>query len=66
MEGHGREHLFDEVDVSRTLGWFTTMYPVFLDMGGAAAPEDIVKHVKNQVRAIPRNGIGFGLFTASE
>ncbi len=61
MEGHGREHLFDDVDVSRTLGWFTTMYPVFLDMGNAAAPEDIVKQVKNQVRAIPRNGIGFGL-----
>ncbi len=61
MEGHGREHLFDDVDISRTLGWFTSMYPVVLDMGTAATPEEIVKQVKNQVRAVPRNGIGFGL-----
>ena len=34
MEGHGREGLFDEMDLSRTVGWFTSMYPVLLDLKG--------------------------------
>jgi len=61
MEGHGREQLFDDIDVSRTLGWFTSMYPVILDVSDSYSITDIVKRVKNQFRAIPQNGIGFGL-----
>ncbi|SDI12815.1 non-ribosomal peptide synthase domain TIGR01720/amino acid adenylation domain-containing protein [Actinokineospora alba] len=58
VEGHGREDLFAGVDVSRTVGWFTTVYPVALpvrpDWGNA------LKAVKETVRSVPRRGIGYG------
>ncbi|MFE3784986.1 amino acid adenylation domain-containing protein, partial [Amycolatopsis sp. NPDC059090] len=58
LEGHGREELFDGVDLSRTVGWFTSMFPVALDVpdGWGAA----LKAVKEQLRAVPRRGIGYG------
>jgi len=37
LEGHGREEIFDDVDVSRTVGWFTTLFPVLLNLGGVAS-----------------------------
>ena len=33
LEGHGREEIFADVDLSRTVGWFTSLYPVRLDPG---------------------------------
>ncbi|KOU40387.1 non-ribosomal peptide synthetase [Streptomyces sp. WM6378] len=71
MEGHGREeHLVPGADLSRTLGWFTSLYPVRLDLagldladafaGGPAAGR-AVKAVKEQLRAVPDKGIGYGL-----
>ncbi|HWS53698.1 MAG TPA: amino acid adenylation domain-containing protein, partial [Pyrinomonadaceae bacterium] len=66
LEGHGREDLFDGVDVSRTVGWFTSLYPVRLDFGGARGPADAVAVVKDTLRAVPRRGIGFGLLLSSE
>ncbi|MBY9025040.1 non-ribosomal peptide synthetase [Pseudomonas fluorescens] len=58
LEGHGREDLFDELDLSRTVGWFTSLFPVRLtptaDLAGS------IKAVKEQLRAIPAKGIGFG------
>ncbi|MFH8369395.1 non-ribosomal peptide synthase/polyketide synthase [Streptomyces sp. NPDC018031] len=66
LEGHGREDLLDGVDLSRTVGWFTTVHPVALHVPG---PEDLspsrdwralVKAVRRQLRAVPGNGIGFG------
>ncbi|MFI1368359.1 amino acid adenylation domain-containing protein [Streptomyces griseochromogenes] len=71
LEGHGREEeAVPGVDLSRTIGWFTTMYPVRLDLagvdvadafaGGPAAGRAI-KAVKEQLRAVPGDGIGFGL-----
>jgi amino acid adenylation domain-containing protein/non-ribosomal peptide synthase protein (TIGR01720 family) len=61
LEGHGREDLFADVDLSRTIGWFTTHYPVLLDLGRAVAPAETLRAVRDQVRRIPRRGIGFGL-----
>ncbi len=61
LEGHGRENLFDHVDLSRTVGWFTTLYPVHLDISGLADPLQALQSVKQQMRRIPQNGIGFGL-----
>ncbi|MBW4717722.1 amino acid adenylation domain-containing protein [Saccharothrix sp. SC076] len=58
LEGHGREELFDDVDLSRTVGWFTTVFPVALDVPrewGAA-----LRSVKEQLRAVPARGIGYG------
>jgi non-ribosomal peptide synthase protein (TIGR01720 family) len=60
LEGHGREDLFDGVDLSRTVGWFTSIYPVCLHLPGQGIPE-LVKSVKEQLREIPAHGIGFGL-----
>jgi amino acid adenylation domain-containing protein/non-ribosomal peptide synthase protein (TIGR01720 family) len=61
LEGHGREELFEDLDLSRTVGWFTAMFPVRLDLEGAEGPGQVLKSVKNQLRAIPRRGIGYGI-----
>ncbi|GLZ32189.1 hypothetical protein Lesp02_43770 [Lentzea sp. NBRC 105346] len=62
LEGHGREEVSvgRPVDLSRTVGWFTSRYPVRLDPGGADAGQAI-KRVKEQLRRLPDNGIGYGL-----
>ncbi|MEW2580014.1 amino acid adenylation domain-containing protein [Streptomyces syringium] len=73
VEGHGREPVVPGADLSRTAGWFTSMYPVRLAPGipGADAPAGghgarrelgrALRRVKEQLRAIPDKGIGFGL-----
>jgi amino acid adenylation domain-containing protein/non-ribosomal peptide synthase protein (TIGR01720 family) len=61
LEGHGREELFDDVDLSRTVGWFTTIFPVWIEIEGAAGIAEALKKVKEQLRRIPRKGIGYGL-----
>ncbi|MFD1051030.1 condensation domain-containing protein, partial [Kibdelosporangium lantanae] len=61
LEGHGRaDELFEGVDTSRTIGWFTTMYPVRLDVHGLDVA-DAVKRVKETMHAVPGKGIGYGL-----
>ncbi|MFA1545317.1 amino acid adenylation domain-containing protein, partial [Actinomadura chokoriensis] len=78
LEGHGREDLTAapggghgaDFDLSRTVGWFTSMFPVRLDAGaaewnevrsGGPAAGDAVRSVKERLRALPDNGIGYGL-----
>ncbi|MFE3293293.1 amino acid adenylation domain-containing protein, partial [Rhodococcus sp. NPDC059234] len=71
LEGHGREpQAVPGADLSRTVGWFTSIYPVRLDLsgvdveealGGGAAAGAAVKAVKEQLRAVPDHGIGYGL-----
>ncbi|MGW2710617.1 amino acid adenylation domain-containing protein [Streptomyces sp. NPDC001356] len=71
MEGHGREEeLVPGADLSRTVGWFTSMFPMRLDvagcdlaeaLAGGAAAGRAAKAVKEQLRAIPDKGMGFGL-----
>jgi amino acid adenylation domain-containing protein/non-ribosomal peptide synthase protein (TIGR01720 family) len=61
LEGHGREELCGGFDLSRTVGWFTTVFPVLLESGGAADELEALKIVKDQLRAIPGRGIGYGL-----
>jgi non-ribosomal peptide synthase protein (TIGR01720 family) len=61
LEGHGREDLFEDLDTSRTVGWLTTLFPVLLDMHRDAAPGEALKSVKEQLRAVPRRGIGYGM-----
>ncbi len=61
MEGHGREELLEGVDLSRTVGWFTTLYPVMLDLTAITHPGDVLRFVKEQLRSIPKRGIGYGL-----
>ena len=61
MEGHGREWVSDAVDVSRTVGWFTSLYPVLLSLPKGASVGDEIKAVKQQLRQIPDKGFGYGL-----
>lgn len=61
LEGHGREPLFDDVDVSRTVGWFTSLFPVRLSSSDPHDPATTIKHIKELLRAMPQNGIPFGL-----
>ncbi|MBI0312132.1 amino acid adenylation domain-containing protein [Streptomyces javensis] len=71
LEGHGREEdLVGAVDLSRTVGWFTSLYPVRIDPGaadltdafaGGPAAGEAVKRIKEQLRAVPDKGIGYGL-----
>ncbi|MFG2094577.1 non-ribosomal peptide synthase/polyketide synthase [Streptomyces sp. NPDC048612] len=66
LEGHGREDVLDGVDLSRTVGWFTTVYPVGLQVPDPAEPgpsrdwRALVKSVRRQLRTVPGNGLGFG------
>jgi non-ribosomal peptide synthase protein (TIGR01720 family) len=61
LEGHGREELGEEVDVSRTVGWFTTMFPIVLELGEGRDPGETLKRIKEQLRGVPKRGIGYGL-----
>ncbi|NTX63938.1 non-ribosomal peptide synthase/polyketide synthase [Myxococcus sp. CA051A] len=60
MEGHGRENLFGEVDLSRTVGWFTSLYPVLVESMGDG-PGAWVRAAKEAVRRTPSKGVGFGV-----
>lgn len=62
LEAHGREDLFDDIDLSRTVGWFTSVYPVCLEQAtGEYQPGSALKSIKEQLRQIPQHGIGYGL-----
>jgi len=61
LESHGREPLFDDVDLSRTVGWFTTLYPVRIALRDKEDSVDCLKIVKETLRSIPQHGIGYGL-----
>ena len=61
MEGHGREEVFEDVDLSRTVGWFTSHYPVLLETDRNAGPGDELKRIKEQLRGLPSRGLSFGL-----
>ena len=70
LEGHGREPMTEGIDLARTVGWFTSVFPVRLDLGsidlgdalaGGAAMGRALKRAKEQLRAIPGRGLGFGL-----
>jgi non-ribosomal peptide synthase protein (TIGR01720 family) len=62
LEGHGREEILDGADLTRTVGWFTTIFPVTLTVPGTGEPRwrDLVKSVRRQLRAVPGNGFGYG------
>ena len=64
LEGHGRESLFEGVDLSRTVGWFTSVFPVLLELPASAnraTPGEALKSIKEQLRRIPQRGIGYGI-----
>ncbi|MGH3800772.1 MAG: amino acid adenylation domain-containing protein, partial [Pseudonocardiaceae bacterium] len=68
VEGHGREDIVEGLDLSATVGWFTSVFPVRVDPGvdfdqvhaGGPAVGTALKRVKEQLRALPNNGVGYG------
>jgi amino acid adenylation domain-containing protein/non-ribosomal peptide synthase protein (TIGR01720 family) len=67
LEAHGREEIIEDIDISRTVGWFTSRFPVCLDLDrdkNTKNPGDIscqVKQVKEILRRVPNKGIGYGI-----
>lgn len=61
MEGHGRESLFDDVNVSRTVGWFTSIFPVILQPRDGVDWATAIVDTKEMLRKIPNHGVGFGI-----
>ncbi|WP_405987032.1 amino acid adenylation domain-containing protein [Streptomyces sp. NBC_00872] len=71
LEGHGREEeLADDADLSRTVGWFTSVFPVRLDPGpvdladafaGGPAVDEALRRVREHLAALPANGVGYGM-----
>jgi non-ribosomal peptide synthase protein (TIGR01720 family) len=61
LEGHGREEVVEDIDLSRTVGWFTTIFPILLQLDGDATPGAALKTVKEQLRRIPKRGMGYGV-----
>ncbi len=60
VEGHGRQEVIGG-EVSRTVGWFTTIYPVSFEIRGGASGEEVLKEVKEAIRRVPDRGIGYGI-----
>ena len=58
VEGHGREDVLPGADLSRTVGWFTTQYPLALTLP-AGGWDATLKAVKEQVRTLPRRGMSY-------
>jgi amino acid adenylation domain-containing protein/non-ribosomal peptide synthase protein (TIGR01720 family) len=61
LEGHGREHIEENIDLNRTVGWFTSLYPVHLDIADIADKSELIKTVKEQLRQVPDKGLGYGV-----
>ncbi|GET42317.1 amino acid adenylation domain-containing protein [Microseira wollei NIES-4236] len=59
LESHGREQIFDNLDLSRTVGWFTSVFPIILKQD--STPGETLKAVKEQLRGVPNRGIGYGI-----
>jgi non-ribosomal peptide synthase protein (TIGR01720 family) len=61
LETHGREDLFANINITRTVGWFTTIFPVFLELKNINDIGENLKSVKERLREIPQKGISYGL-----
>ena len=64
LEGHGRETLFDDIDLTRSVGWFTSAYPLRLTpvhIEEAAGQGASIKAIKEQLRGVPHKGLGYGV-----
>ncbi len=61
LEGHGREESVGNINIKRTIGWFTSMYPVLLDMSKDDSLAYQIKSIKESLRQIPNKGIGYGI-----
>ncbi|APH47821.1 non-ribosomal peptide synthetase [Bacillus amyloliquefaciens] len=61
LEGHGREEIIPNVNISRTVGWFTAQYPLILQISKEDGVSSVIKTVKETVRRVPAKGVGYGI-----
>lgn len=61
LEGHGRENVFEDADPGRTIGWFTSFFPVAITLQDIDDCASSIKAVKEQVRSIPDRGLNYGV-----
>jgi amino acid adenylation domain-containing protein/non-ribosomal peptide synthase protein (TIGR01720 family) len=61
LEGHGREDVFDNIDLTRTVGWFTSIFPVNLQLNDTGNLGNDIKSIKEQLRLVPHKGISYGV-----
>ncbi|MHA7768547.1 condensation domain-containing protein, partial [Bacillus atrophaeus] len=61
LEGHGREEILEDISISRTVGWFTSMYPMVLNMKHADDLAYQLKQMKEDIRHVPNKGVGYGI-----
>lgn len=61
LEGHGRDLIAEDIDLSRTVGWFTSLYPLLLKTSSVPGAGNLLKAVKEQVRSVPNGGVRYGL-----
>lgn len=69
LEGHGRESVFPELDVSSTIGWFTSLYPLQLSSKSIDDLDKVIVDMKHELKQLPNNGVGYGAlmgYTANE
>ncbi|MCK4261097.1 MAG: SDR family oxidoreductase, partial [Halanaerobiales bacterium] len=59
LEGHGREEIITNVDLCRTIGWFTNIYPVYFERKSSI--EETIKEVKGSLRRVPNKGMDYGI-----
>ncbi|WP_206686054.1 non-ribosomal peptide synthetase [Kribbella qitaiheensis] len=60
VEGHGRQGVLENLDLSRTVGWFTAQFPVAMEVPAEADWGATLKAVKEQLRAVPHQGLSYG------
>jgi amino acid adenylation domain-containing protein/non-ribosomal peptide synthase protein (TIGR01720 family) len=63
LEGHGREEIVLGLDLTRTLGWFTSIYPVEVELPSGDRPGEAIKTIKERLRAVPDRGVGWGILS---
>ncbi|MEP6583050.1 MAG: amino acid adenylation domain-containing protein [Ginsengibacter sp.] len=61
LEGHGREEIAKDIDTTRTVGWFTNLYPILIEINPQGSLGDKLNSVKDQLRMVPDKGLGFGI-----
>jgi non-ribosomal peptide synthase protein (TIGR01720 family) len=61
LEGHGREDIIKDIDLSQTIGWFTSLFPVHLRIENPSQIGEAIKGIKETLRQIPHKGIGYGI-----
>jgi amino acid adenylation domain-containing protein/non-ribosomal peptide synthase protein (TIGR01720 family) len=61
VEGHGREPVIEGIDLSRSVGWFTAIFPLLLESPRGASGMEVLDGVRRRFRAVPQGGLGFGL-----